>query len=124
MAEVMLQSYAPSVEEVWRTGNRVIGGFLEGIPDDRKVRIRYEDLVSGREEPFQRLFDFLGIRFESRFLEHVFRSSIGKHAFTDIDPRIASLCRELESRMDAAYERQRAGQLAPPTQEASASSRR
>jgi hypothetical protein len=68
MAEVMLQSYAPSVEEVWRTGNRVIGGFLEGIPDDRQARIRYEDLVTEPRAAMERVCAAMGVPFTEELL--------------------------------------------------------
>jgi hypothetical protein len=45
MAEVMLQGYGGSHEQIWVEGNRNFQKFLEQIPEDRKIRLHYEDLV-------------------------------------------------------------------------------
>lgn len=76
--------------------------------DERVLLVRYEDLVSGAEVSFRRVFDFLGVRFEPDFLRHLFASSVGKDPFPPIDRRVESACEDLMRRMGAALE----GQLA------------
>jgi hypothetical protein len=78
--------------------------------DPRVLLVRYEDLVSGSQAPFQRIFDFAGGQLDPAWLADLFASSIGKHRFPDVQPRVEAACRELAARLDAAH----AAQHAPP----------
>ncbi len=92
----------------WYMRNR----FFFDLGLDRNPRtllVRYEDLVTGGEAAFARVFSFLETPFDPAFLEGLFSDSVGKNAFPEIDPRIQRACDELEARLVAAYEGGTAG---------------
>jgi acyl transferase domain-containing protein len=56
-------------EGVWRTCNDNIAAFLETIPAERRVLIRYEDLVADPEACMRRLCIRLGLDYEAAMLK-------------------------------------------------------
>ena len=64
---------------------------------------QYEDTVLNKEQAFRRIFDFLGFPFESRVIDGVFATSVGKHSLPEIDPAVQEICAGLKARLDAYY---------------------
>lgn len=56
-------------ELAWLTCNQNIISFLDQVPDERKHRIHYEDLVSDPETTLRSVCDFLGIDFHPNMLD-------------------------------------------------------
>lgn len=69
MAEVMLQGYDPDTRRIWATGNKAIEAFLAGIPAERQVRVRYEDIVENPEAPLREICKTLGLPFDAAVLD-------------------------------------------------------
>jgi amino acid adenylation domain-containing protein len=51
-------------ELIWFTANDNLNRFLAGIPDERKVLVRYEDLVAEPESALRRICDRLGVDYD------------------------------------------------------------
>ncbi|MEO8391824.1 MAG: sulfotransferase [Chloroflexota bacterium] len=66
---------------------------------DQVLLIHYETLVSNPKVEGQRVFDFLGLPFETRYTRQLVDSSVGKTPFPDVNPEIARLCEELYQRL-------------------------
>lgn len=64
MAEVILQGYAPDARAIWYHANRTIQRFLAGVPKERQVFLRYEDLVTNPEPSMRAVCTMLGLPFE------------------------------------------------------------
>jgi oxalate---CoA ligase len=56
-------------EMIWLILHENIRTFLASIPAERRLRIRFEDLVSAPEEGMRRLSSFLGVPYHPRMLE-------------------------------------------------------
>lgn len=69
MAEVMLQGYAPDARAIWYASNQNIRSFLAGIPADRQVRVRYEDLVVDARPILERIATLHGLPFDEKMLD-------------------------------------------------------
>lgn len=69
MAEVMLQGYAPDARAIWYHANRNIQRFLSGIPADRQLMLRYEDLVKEPRPGMEAVCRLLGLPFDARMLD-------------------------------------------------------
>lgn len=93
-------SWEEAAAFTWLVRNRFF--FDLGLDrDPRVLLVRYEDLVGSDEEPFRRLFEFVGVPLSPTFLDHVFSESVGKHAFPPIHPELERRCRALLERLDA-----------------------
>lgn len=73
--------------------------------DPRVLIVQYEHTVLNKEEAFQRIFDFLGCPYESAVIDDIFASSVGKHKWPGIDPRIQEVCDNLKAQLDLHFER-------------------
>ncbi|NOZ56703.1 MAG: hypothetical protein GXO73_07950 [Calditrichaeota bacterium] len=51
-------------ELVWLVSHQNILAFLADVPDDRQLRVSYEDLVQQPEQEMRRIAEFLGVPFE------------------------------------------------------------
>ncbi|MES2643690.1 MAG: sulfotransferase [Myxococcota bacterium] len=69
MAEVMLQGYAPEARDIWHHANRNLQRFLAGVADDRKVLVRYEELVADARPVLERVCATLGVPFHEAVLD-------------------------------------------------------
>ncbi|MCG3155484.1 MAG: hypothetical protein DKINENOH_02090 [bacterium] len=69
------------------------------------LQVKYEDLVSRPQEQFRRVFDFIGIPFQDKYVAEVYDSSIRKESFPPIPPEIEALCEDLYQRLVAHYNR-------------------
>ena len=56
-------------EVIWTISQENIMGFLEGIPEERKKRVSYEELVTKPEETLKALSGFLGVEYHEDMLE-------------------------------------------------------
>lgn len=56
-------------EMLWTTLQENIAGFLAGVPRERQLRVRFEDLVGAPEPTTRAICDFLGVAFEPAMLE-------------------------------------------------------
>jgi hypothetical protein len=68
MAEVMLQGYAPDARDIWHHGNKNLQRFLETVPADGRVMVRYEDLVADARPVMERIVAMLGVPFDEKLL--------------------------------------------------------
>jgi len=57
--------------------------------------VNYEDLVKDPVVEVARVFDFVGLKFEKKYADQVFASSVGRRAAPEIDVEIAGLCESL-----------------------------
>jgi len=69
MAEVMLQGYADDPRRIWADGNEVIESFLAGVPRERWIRVRYEEIVEDPEKPLRAVCETLGLEFDPAVLD-------------------------------------------------------
>jgi hypothetical protein len=77
--------------------------FDLGLEQCPQVRLfRYEDLVHEPKEHFAALFRFVGCPFHSRLTREVHPGSVGRNVKPELDPAIASLCDEMQVRLDRA----------------------
>lgn len=87
---------------VWLIRNRFFFD-LGLLGDERVLLVRYEDLVRTPLQGFGRMFSFLGAPFDPAIVADVHDSSVGRHAFPEIDERVRSRCDDLLRRLDQAY---------------------
>lgn len=73
--------------------------------DPRVLIVQYEHTVFNKEEAFQRIFDFLGCPYETTVIDGIFASSVGKHKWPGIDPRIQEVCDDLKAQLDLHFEK-------------------
>ncbi len=71
--------------------------------DSRVLCLRYEGLVEDPNKQFRRLFEFIELPYEPRFVRDVFPTSIRKDCPPDIEPSIREVCDSLTSRFDALF---------------------
>ena len=69
MAEVMLQGYGDDPRRIWSDGNKVLEAFLDGVPQERRVRVGYEEIVENPEEPLRAICKTLGLEFDPVVLD-------------------------------------------------------
>lgn len=69
MAEVLLQGYADGPREMWGLTNGVLRRFFDRLPDARKRRVKYEDLVATPEPVMRGVCETLGVPFHPLVLE-------------------------------------------------------
>ena len=83
----------------WYMRNRTF--FDQQLEARRDVFIiRYEDVVAAPHEQIERVCRFLEVRFESRMVSKVFRSSVGKLPFPELPEGITALCAGMTQRLD------------------------
>lgn len=68
--------------------------------DSRMMVVRYEDVVRNPDVHVPRIFEFVGLEYETAVTKGLFQSSIRKHSAPEIDPEIDELCRGLLARLD------------------------
>lgn len=66
--------------------------------DDRVLVVKYEKLVVSPAKEFERIFNFLDLKFSKRVSKKVFTSSINKRSKPEIKSEIRSLCDDLSER--------------------------
>jgi hypothetical protein len=66
----------------WVTRTRACLRAYEGLPDERRLLVRYEDLVDDTVEELGAILDWLGIEID----EQRIRAIVAKFAFESIDP--------------------------------------
>jgi hypothetical protein len=77
----------------WDQWNRRIATFLDTVPEDRRLMVRYEDIVEAPEPTLSRIADFLGVAFVSAMVSPygdnrmTFEGS--RHVVTTGDPNFA-----------------------------------
>ena len=71
--------------------------------DPRVLIVQYEDTVLNQEKAFRRIFDFLGFLYDPAIIDGLFASSVDKHPWPGIDPRIQEVCDDLKIQLDAHY---------------------
>ena len=115
MAEVMLQGYPVPIDEVWRYANQNIKDFLDTVPADRWMHLRYEDLVEDGRPVLERVCQTLGLPFEEAMLspyegDRMREGPRGARAIGD--PNMAgygSVRKDLVDRWLSGYDPRRAG---------------
>jgi hypothetical protein len=70
---------------------------------DRVLLVNYEDSVSAPLEHFARMFQFAGVQFKRRYVQGVFRSSIGKQHQPALGEDVESLCQSMMTSLGASY---------------------
>jgi hypothetical protein len=73
--------------------------------DPRVLIVQYEDTVLNKEKAFRRILGFLGFSYDPTIMDGIFATSVGKHPWLGIDPRIQEVCNILKERLDANYAR-------------------
>jgi sulfotransferase family protein len=68
---------------------------------DRVLLLRYEDLVRNPAAGFARLFAFLGLRPDDAAVAGVSDRSIGRARYLRLEPRVSTLCQELQDRFES-----------------------
>lgn len=82
----------------WYLINRLY--FDLGMHHDARVKlIKYEEIVENPAQKFQDICQFLEIEYETKMIEGIFASSIGKDATPELDPTIRADCDELFERL-------------------------
>lgn len=71
--------------------------------DPRVLLVQYEDTVLNKEKAFWRILDFLGFSYDPVIVDGIFASSVSKHPWPGIDPRVQEVCDTLKERLDAQY---------------------
>lgn len=69
MAEVMLSGYGGDAQAIWAEGNRNFERFLSKIPQERWLRIRYEDIVTDARGPMEAFCAVAGLPFDAAMLD-------------------------------------------------------
>ena len=88
----------------WYMRNRTF--FEQDLEHDpATILARYEELVTHSKREFQRLCDFLDIRFDDDLVKNVFASSIRKRPCPPVGERIEKLCDTMLERLDGARAR-------------------
>lgn len=73
--------------------------FDQSFETDRQVLlISYEKLVVQAEVEIKKICEFTGIRYKPRMCQNIFCSSISRRQKPVIDPRMKSLCNQLQLR--------------------------
>ena len=81
--------------------------FEQNLHQNPNIRlVKYENLVSNPEREFDRLFQFVEIEFDKKFVNTIFASSIKKKPSRKIDPEIKSICEELLQNLESALAEQ------------------
>jgi hypothetical protein len=84
----------------WYLRNEIYFDYELDRNPDRILLLKYDDLVLDPAKAFARVFGFLEIQIETQYVNHVFRTSIRKDPFPEIDPKIEYLCDEMMERLD------------------------
>ena len=88
----------------WYMRNRIY--FDLNLDKDPRVFIlQYEDAVLDKENAFRRVFDFLGFPYHSEIVKDIFSTSVGKHPWPSMDPKIREICDDLKAQLDTCYTR-------------------
>ena len=69
----------------------------------RVLIVNYEDAVQNQAQAFRRVFDFLGLPYESPIIEGIFSSSVSKHSWRGVEPAIQEICDSLTAKLDAHF---------------------
>ena len=70
---------------------------------ERVLLCRYESLVQEPDLYLAQLFRFLDLPLESSYYQHVYKSSVGKRQFPDIDRTVQELCNSMLERLEYAF---------------------
>lgn len=73
------------------------------VDDDRVLIVRYEDLVTDPGPYFHRVFDFLGVSFDERYVADATPSSVRDKPLSGLSDDIRELCDAMQDRLDGAY---------------------
>ena len=71
--------------------------------DDRVLVVRYEDLVTDPGPSCARVFDFLGVHFDERFVSDTTPTSVRDDPLPDVSDEIRTLCDAMQDRLDLAH---------------------
>jgi len=69
MSEVLLQGYADDPSDLWGVANETLRAALAAIPEERRLRVHYEDLVTDPQPVLERLCALLGLPFHPATLD-------------------------------------------------------
>jgi hypothetical protein len=84
----------------WILRNRLF--FHQGLDTDPSVMaVDYDHLVRSPEATGAKVFEFLDLRFEPRFVAHMHASSIRKDPAPEVDPELAAICEDIWGRLSA-----------------------
>jgi hypothetical protein len=76
---------------------------LELHQDPRVYIVQYEAAVQNQEKEFRKIFEFLGFPYDPVIIEGIFTSSVGKHPWPGIEPRLEEVCEALQERLDESF---------------------
>jgi hypothetical protein len=98
----------PSREEgaclYWYMRNQLY--FDLDLHQDPRVHIvQYEAAVQNQEKEFRKIFEFLGFPYDPVIIEGIFASSVRKHPWPGIEPRLQKVCEALQERLDESFVR-------------------
>ena len=71
--------------------------------DDRMLVVRYEDLVSDPGGSCARVFDFLGVHSDERFVPDTTPTAVRDDPLPDVSDEIRTLCDAVQDRLDLAH---------------------
>jgi hypothetical protein len=74
-------------EAIWFGQNSNIETFLRDVPDERRCRVRYEELVSDAEKPLRRVCDLLELPYDAEMVDP-YKKASGRVAQGAGDPHI------------------------------------
>lgn len=87
---------------MWYLRNQLL--FQTSLHDSERVLlVQYEDLVIDPQTYAPRVFQFLDLPFEPRYVAHIFSRSTGKSHEESFSPGVRNLCDDLLSRLDSVY---------------------
>lgn len=78
---------------------------MNTIPE-KVLLVKYETLVKNPQAQFKIIFDFLGLKFKSSYIERVFDSSVDKGSFEKNNSEIRLQCEQIMKRFDDVREAQ------------------
>lgn len=96
---------------LWFTRNQFLF-HLKLANSPRVLLVRYEDLVTRPGDFFPEVFRFVDIPFESRFVDHIFATSVRKAKTGNYSPQVKTLCDELLNRLDQVYAARQTAEIA------------
>ena len=69
--------------------------------------VKYEDAVSFPEIYFENIFQFIGANYKKIYTKTIFKTSIRKHNFPNINNEIEVLCESVQTKLDKHHEKQK-----------------
>lgn len=90
----------------WWARNRIA---LEKRVDDnpRVLMVNYDRLVADKTAQFHRIFAYIGLTFRDDMVAFVHQRSLRKDLDRPLNEKVKTLCEQMMSALDAAYERSR-----------------